>query len=386
VTGAVLVEHPAPERSAVDPTRSRSLRAGQLTRSEGRTVVTVVTPPAKQARPRESHRPRYLLVGVLAVVVIVAPWVMPATQLSIAQLVLLAVPSAVALNLVMGVAGQVSLATAAMLAAGAFTAGLISQHAAIGLIPSMICAALVGFLLGLIVGVPSVRIRGLYLLIATLAFQNIVVYVSQRIQNAAVGPGGFLLPSADLFGLPIEDQLTWYFVLLGYAALVILVGVALLRSNLGRSWRAVRNNELTATALGVNVRAAKLSAFGISSAIIAMTGALNAFYQSVVSYDAYTLPLAIQYVAMIIIGGMGSMAGGVVGAVLLTVLPFILQEIVAAIAPGSSIVFNLQLIIYGVAIIVFLRLAPGGLAGLGRRAADRFLPARSPGSTEKVVA
>jgi branched-chain amino acid transport system permease protein len=195
-------------------------------------------------------------------------------------------------------------------------------------------------------------------------------YATQRIQSATVGPAGYPLPIPYIpfTSFQITSATDWYFVLLIYAIIVVVACVLIVQSNVGRAWRAVRKDELTASSLGVNVRAAKLSAFAISSALIAMTGALTSYYQSVVSYDAFTLPVAIQYVAMIIVGGMGSILGATVGAVLLSILPFILTNIVNAIDPGSNIVFNLELIIYGVAIIFFLRVAPGGLAGLVKRA------------------
>ena len=319
------------------------------------------------------HSRRYWVAGQLVVLVCVLyfmPDVLPAAQIPVALQALLAIPAAVALNLVMGVAGQVSLATSALLAAGAFSVGLMTERfSSVGLIGNMVIAAVVGFTLGIIVGAPSVRIRGLYLLLATLAFQSIMAFVTQQIRSSTIGPQGYVVPSPTIpfTHYAITSARAWYFTLLLYAVVVVAACVLMVRSNIGRAWRATSRDELAATSLGVDVRAAKLSAFAISSAIIAMTGALAAYYQSIVTYDAFTLPIAIQYVAMIIVGGLGSIAGATIGAVVLTILPYLLTTIVHAIAPNSTIVYNLELIIYGIAIIFFLRAAPGGLIGLVQR-------------------
>ncbi|HEX3650388.1 MAG TPA: branched-chain amino acid ABC transporter permease [Pseudonocardiaceae bacterium] len=347
-----------------------------MTTASRTAAVTGVPEGGTPTRRTADRARRYWLAGwlvVLAVVLIFVPNILPAAQVPVAHQTLLAIPSAVALTLVMGVAGQVSLATSALLAAGAFSVGLLAGHlSSIGLVTNMVIAAAVGFVLGILVGLPSVRIRGLYLLLATLAFQSIMTFVTQRIQSDTIGPQGYVIgtPKIPFTDIVINSARQWYFTLLIYATLVVIACVLIVRSNIGRAWRATRRDELTATSLGVDVRAAKLSAFAISSAIIAMTGALAAYYQSIVTYDAFTLPIAIQYVAMIIVGGLGSIAGATLGAILLTILPYALTTIVHAITPNTNIVFNLELIIYGIAIIFFLRVAPGGLAGLVRRGVD----------------
>lgn len=344
-----------------------------MTTTSRTTAESSVAESGASARRGGDRARGYWIAGwlvVLAVVLYFLPDILPAAQLPVAHQTLLAIPSAIALTLVMGVAGQVSLATSAMLAAGAFCVGLMTEHlSSVGLLTNMVIAAAVGFALGMIVGLPSVRIRGMYLLLATLAFQSIMTFVTQRVQSSTIGPQGYAVPAPKIpfTDFVISSTRAWYFTLLIYAALVVVVCAVIVRSNIGRAWRATRRDELTATSLGVNVRAAKLSAFAISSALIAMTGALAAYYQSVVTYDAFTLPVAIQYVAMIIVGGLGSIAGATLGAILLTILPYVLTTIVHAITPNTAIVFNLELIIYGIAIIFFLRVAPGGLIGLVQR-------------------
>jgi branched-chain amino acid transport system permease protein len=280
--------------------------------------------------------------------------------------------AAMALNLVMGFAGLVTAGTAALLAIGAYSAATFTTYQHWPFVPVLIISMVAGGLVGLLVGLPSLRVTGLYLAVSTLALHFIVIFVFSQYQAQAVG-STFVVPTASLFGWSIETSAAWFYLLLGVAAVVYVICRNLQLSKFGRAWMLLRDASLVASSQGIPLARYKLLAFVISSAITALAGALLAYYQTTVYIDTFTLDLAIQYIAMIIIGGLGSNVGAIAGAVFVTMLPTILQRIVSALPVTGSLqatllanVGDLQLITYGVLVVVFLAFQPGGLAGLGR--------------------
>src|SRR3979490_237571 len=168
--------------------------------------------------------------------------------------------------------------------------------------------------LGLISGLPSLRLRGLYLAVSTLALHFIVTFAGGEYETRRGFSTGIVIES------PLTDARHWYFVLLAAAAATLLFGLNLLRSRTGRAWRAIHGREVVAEALGISVHRAKLSAFVISSTLTAVSGCLFAYYRGFVSAEAFSLYLTIQYIAMVIIGGMGSLLGAILGTVFVVLL------------------------------------------------------------------
>jgi branched-chain amino acid transport system permease protein len=168
----------------------------------------------------------------------------------------------------------------------------------------------------------------------------------------------------------------WYFILGLFAAATLLLCLNLLRSGTGRAWAAIRANETVAEALGIGVSAHKLLAFVISSALTALAGALFAHYRGFVSVEAFSLFLTIQYVAMIIVGGMGSLLGAILGAVFVTLFPYGIEAAMGAL-PGAQrhagLLFAVNYAAFGVVMILFLVLEPLGLVGIWKRVQTYFL-------------
>jgi branched-chain amino acid transport system permease protein len=179
-----------------------------------------------------------------------------------------------------------------------------------------------------------------------------------------------------LAGHDISDGRVWYFILWSAAAATLLICLNLLRSRSGRAWAAIRANETVAQALGIGVAGHKLLAFVISSAVTAMAGALFAYYRGFVSVEAFSLFLSIQYVAMIIIGGMGSLLGAIFGATFVTLFPYLIEAGMRAL-PGAQryagVLFAVNYAAFGVVMILFLVLEPLGLVGIWRRVQSYFL-------------
>jgi branched-chain amino acid transport system permease protein len=282
---------------------------------------------------------------------------------------------AVGINLLTGYCGQLSLGQASFLAIGAFTTAILSQRFGMPFfvaIPASCCA---GAAVGFVVGLPALRFRGIYLAITTLAMHYAIIYVLTDYQ-AIVGPSasaGITVPAPSLAGFTLNSERGWFYVLLVVATLVVIFGLNLSRTYIGRAWAAIRDRDIAAEASGINVPHYKLLAFTISAALAALAGSLGAYFTTVVTVEEYTLELAIVYLAMIIVGGMGSIPGSVLGAVFITLLPFGVDRLFEVLPwQLGTTAFGIQQAAIGVAIIGFLLFEPDGLIEIYRRIATYF--------------
>jgi len=295
--------------------------------------------------------------------------------LDLANQVFLAAIGALALMLLTGYAGQISLGHAGLMAAGAFTVGILSRELQAPFWMTLPAAALVGSLLGAIFGLPSLRLRGLYLAVSTLALHFLVVYLGGEYESRRGYSTGIVIDPPAIGGHAVSGGLAWYFILGLTAGGVLLLCLNLLRSGTGRAWAAIRANETVAEALGIGVAGHKLLAFMVSSLLAALAGALFGYYRGFVSVEAFSLFLSIQYVAMIIIGGMGSLLGAVLGALFVTLLPYGIEAALRTL-PGAEryagLLFAVNYAAFGLVMILFLLLEPLGLVGIWRRVATYF--------------
>jgi branched-chain amino acid transport system permease protein len=304
------------------------------------------------------------------------PFVAGPLALDLANQVLLGSIGAVALMLLTGYAGQISLGHAGLLAAGAFTGGILFKELGAPFWVTLPAAALVGAGLGIAFGLPSLRLRGLYLAVSTLALHFIVIHAGAEYETRRGFSTGIVIDPPRIGDWVLRDARAWYFVLLAFAVANLLFSLNLLRARTGRAWRAVHGREAVAEALGISVRRAKLAAFVVSSAITAVAGCLFAYYRGFVSVEAFSLYLTIQYVAMIIIGGMGSLLGAVLGTVFVTVFPYAIEAAMRLLGLAdrlASVVFAVNYAAFGLVMILFLVLEPQGLVGIWRRVQDWFL-------------
>lgn len=293
-------------------------------------------------------------------------------QVNLVCTALIAVTGAVALNLLTGYTGQVSIGNAAFLAIGTLAAHVFGIRMHLPFIVVIPLALVVGLLIGGFVGLPSLRVRGLYLLLATMGLHFIVNYIFLQYQLKSVGVTGLSFPHPDMFGLVLKNDRQWYYVFLAAAVASCLFVKNLSRHAEGRALVAVRDQDVAAMILGVNVARSKVLAFAVSSGMICAMGALVAYWTSTVTNDSFTLELAIDYAAMIIIGGLGSVTGAILGAFFVTLLPTVIQQAVQGAAtslPGFAALTGAQgslfnLIVYGLLIVLFLILKPDGLAGI----------------------
>jgi branched-chain amino acid transport system permease protein len=296
---------------------------------------------------------------------------------------LIAILGAVALNLLVGYTGLLSMGHAAFLAMGALASGVVGVQWGLPFPVAVLAAGLVGAVIGVVVGLPSLRVRGLYLLLSTLALHFIVLYLFLRYQLASFGPAGIPYPFPELFGMTIDTDGKWYLLLLAVVAATLLLVRNMLRTREGRAFVAVRDSDLAAGAAGVDVAAVKLKAFAVSSFIVSVAGALYGYYLTNASQETFTLELVIGFYAMIIIGGMGSLLGAVLGALLWSFLPPALDTLSQQVSPDAPLVGHLltdnpdqvNLAIFGVVVILILIFRPDGLSGMwasARRSLQRW--------------
>ncbi len=317
-----------------------------------------------------------IILAVFVLAVLAFPLIASPFQLDLACQVFLASIGALSLMLLTGFAGQISLGHAGLIAAGAFTVGILFRETNAPFWITLPAAAVVGALLGIIFGLPSLRLRGLYLAVSTLALHFVVIYLGGEYETRRGFSTGIVIDPPKIGALEITDGRAWYFILLTGAVVTLLLCANLLRARSGRAWRAIRTHETVAEALGISIASYKLLAFVISSAITAVAGALFAYYRGFVSVEAFSLFLTIQYVAMVIVGGIGSLLGALLGAAFVTLFPYAIEMSLLAL-PGAQryagVLFAVNYASFGLVMILFLLFEPGGLMGIWQRIQSYFL-------------
>jgi len=316
---------------------------------------------------------------------LVAPYILTVYWLGIANSILIAVIGAVGLNILVGFTGQISLGQGGFLAVGAYSSAILSTRAGLPVPLAVILAVLLTAVIGALFGLPALRLKGLYLAIATLASQEIIMFVVRRWGFLTEDKGYIEVPRLNLFGWQIEREtfeVQWYWLLLPITILSVMAARNLFRTALGRSFMAVRDQDIAAEAIGVNLTRAKVTAFAVSSGFVGLSGALSAYYTETVTWERFTLDVSVLYLAMIIVGGLGSIAGSVYGAIFMMLLPALLTEIGGTV--GNAVPFLSEQLpaiknaVFGLAIIVFLLVEPRGLDRIWSRMKDyiRFWPFR----------
>ena len=317
----------------------------------------------------------------VVVLILVAALILPTISSSffvhLLNLSFLAAIGALGLMLLTGLCGQISLGQAAFLAVGAYTTVVLDRHAGLPFVLVVPASALAGAVLGFIVGLPSLRFRGVYLAISTLAMHYAIIFVATSYQAKfeKSATSGITINDPSIGSFVLQGDKNWYYFLLVLLTLVTIGCVNLVRTRPGRAWMAIRDRDIAAEALGINLTRYKLMAFVVSSSLAALSGSLLAYYSNVVTVEKYTLDLAVIYVAMIVVGGMGSILGALLGAIFITLLPFGVDQLFSYLPRSwrfGSILFGVQVGMVGLCIILFLLFEPKGLAEIWRRMETYF--------------
>lgn len=294
-------------------------------------------------------------------------------SLSQVNVALISIIAAVSLNLLTGYTGLISVGNAGFFALGAGMGAFFNVQHHVHFLLVLLISAVAGALVGVVVGVPSLRVRGLYLLLATLAFQQIAVYLFLKYQKANFGEIGATFTPPRVFGKwDLTTDTRWYFFLMVLVVLTVIGAQNLLRTRQGRALVAVRDQDIAAASAGINVAMVKLQIFALTSAAITVSGTLYSWYLGVASSDIFTVAFAITFVAMIIIGGLGSVNGAILGALLYSLLPQVIKTISGNVGTDAPVVGHLLAkqpeqvndIILGVIIILVVIFKPEGLNGI----------------------
>jgi len=296
-------------------------------------------------------------------------------ELSILNQMGIAVIGAIGLNLLIGYTGQISLGHGAFLAIGGYTSALLTGKLGFPFPLSLLASGCMAAGLGMIVGIPSLRLKGLYLALGTLAFSFIVEYVLFH-WDLTQGDLGMPVQPIDLLGLVIKTEREFFFLILVIASLATLCAKNLVRSKIGRSFIAIRDRDVAAEAMGIPLAQYKVMAFGISSFYGGIAGCLTAHYNQWIVPGSFDISVSIAYIAMTIVGGLGSILGSILGAILITGVPYGIVYTTDLLKHGypavSMMIVDVKLAIFGFIIVATLLVEPRGLFGVYRRAKIYF--------------
>jgi len=319
----------------------------------------------------------WALIGLAALFVLV-PWAATPYLLYVVNLIGISAIAALGLNILVGYTGLISLGHGAFFGVGAYSAGILAVTYGVPFLAVVPLAGLVTAVVGMVFGIPSGRLKGLYLTIATLAGQFIIEYVLVHWESVTGGTMGITLPAPSLFGVPIAGDTAFFYLI--YAVLIgMIVGaVNLMRTRYGRAFVAIRDNDRAAEGMGIPIFRYKLLSFAVSSFYAGVAGALSAYYLISITAEPYTLGLSVEYIAMIIIGGLGSIPGAIFGTLFITLLNEGLRWVTDSIMNMGGLagveltLAPLREFVFGLSIVLFILFEPKGIAEVWRIVKSNF--------------
>ena len=323
---------------------------------------------------------RYTVAALAVLFFLVIPLTVDNYYLSLANLVWIAIIGALGLNILVGYTGQVSIGHGAFMSVGAYTAANFVTRLGSPWPINLLAGGLMAALIGAIVGIPSLRIKGLYLAIATLAGQLIIEWTINHVTFISGGVQASIdVPRPRLGPWVLQSHRQMYYFLLFFVVLAVVGTLNLMRTRIGRAFIAIRDHDIAAELIGINIFRYKLLAFAISSFYAGVTGVLYTYFLGVANYEQFQIGVSIDYLAMIIIGGLGSILGSIFGAIFITLLPIAIRYAMEAFgtvlfseATVHNLIPALRLTLFGALIIVFLVLEPEGLNRLWRNIRSYF--------------
>ncbi|WP_165821028.1 branched-chain amino acid ABC transporter permease [Nocardioides gansuensis] len=309
------------------------------------------------------------LVAMVAVLVVLGAtgselWI------DVANLAIIAALGAIGLDLLLGHTGLISVGNAGLLAIGAFVVAGVNREMEVPFVLAVVLSGIVCGIVGMIVALPALRITGLYLAIATMGFHFVTIWALREWQTRQVGDSGLVVPIATILGWELLDLRAWFVFLSVFLVLVLLGYRALVTSRPGRALHAIRERPALALMSGISVTRHKVSAFALSSVLIGVSGAFTAYYIGNVSYGTFqSFHIAIEYLAMVILGGLGTVYGPVIGAGVIVVLPYVIRELRLVLGLADVIettqIYLVQGAVVGLVVSAMVIFQPRGLVGIG---------------------
>ena len=323
---------------------------------------------------------RWTVAALAVIFFAVIPLALHEYYLSVANLVWIAVIGALGLNILVGYTGQISIGHGAFMSVGAYTAANLATRLDSPWPVNLLAGGLMAAAVGAVVGIPSLRIKGLYLAIATLAGQLIIEWTINHVTFISGGVQASIEVARPRLGsMVLSSQRDMYYFLLVFVVLAIVGTLNLVRSRVGRAFIAIRDQDIAAEIIGIDIFRYKLLAFAISSFYAGVTGVLYTYFLGIANYEQFQIGVSIDYLAMIIVGGLGSVLGSIFGAIFITLLPIVIRYGMEAFggvffAPQTvlNLIPNLRLMLFGALIIFFLIVEPDGLNRLWRNIRNYF--------------
>lgn len=310
-----------------------------------------------------------LWAGLLGLSLITFPFMANDYWLYLACLVAINVASATGLNILTGYTGLVSLGQAAFMGLGAYTVAAMEQYVGSFFLLNLLLAGTVAMLGGVVVGIPSLRVKGLYLAIVTIAASFLAHFLFVN-SGFTGGTGGMTVAPAKVAGVSLDTSFRIYWLIVPITVLMVLGAANLFRTRIGRAFIAIRDRDISAEVLGIPLLRYKLLSFGLSSFYAGLAGGMWAYFFRVVTPESFPLILSIFFLAAIIVGGMGTILGGILGAIFMTMVPEVLRLVVGWMPiDGDTLryVAPVRTIVFGLLIVGFLIFEPQGLAEVWRR-------------------
>ena len=308
------------------------------------------------------HNGQRFWYALLALAVVAAPWVVSDFHLGELATVFIWAVAGIGLMLLVGYTGLVSLGHAAFLAIGAY-AHVALMNVGVPFVLSLPLAVLITAAIGALVGIPALRMTGVYLAVATLAFERIVAYGVEHWTSVTGGLRGMGVPQPEFFGVGLYEPRLFYYVCLVALALGLIVALNLLRSPTGRALVAVRDSEISAESMGVHLARTKTIAFGVSAAFTGLAGALFAHKFGYLAPEAFTVQTSIQLLLLVVVGGLGSLHGVVFGAIFVAYLPLAISLAREALPSTVGHIPGLEIGVFGAILVLFLVFEPLGIYG-----------------------
>ncbi|MBI4962105.1 MAG: branched-chain amino acid ABC transporter permease [Desulfomonile tiedjei] len=289
----------------------------------------------------------------------------------------IAIIAAMGLNILTGLTGQISLGHAAFVALGAYTSAILATKLNLPFYITIPSGGVVAAFFGTLLGIPCLRLKGLYLAMATMSFGVVVEYAVTHWESLTMGVRGISVPAPTIFGATLGDPSQLFYVTIFFVALLTMAAKNIVRTRVGRAFVAIRDRDVAAGVIGVNLTKYKVMAFAISAFYGGVAGGLYSYSTGYLHPENFTLLLSIEYIAMIIVGGLGSILGSIFGAVFLTIMPDVIKGIAESM--GQKIVFlqgrydaEWNIAAFGLLIMVFLIAEPTGLNGIWQRIKTSF--------------
>jgi len=308
----------------------------------------------------------WALLLLLLVLIFTSPLYLGNHWLSVANLIGITIIAATGLNILTGYCGQLSIGHAGFIAVGAYTSAVLTNRFEMPFLVGLISAGLLAGFVGMIFGIPSVRVKGFYLAISTIAAQIIIIWVINHWTSVTGGFNGIPVPPAEIAGITFISQGSQFYLIIGITILVIFFAKNLARTKVGRAFVAVRDNDLAAEVMGINLFRYKLLAFFIGCFLAGIAGSLLAHWIGFLSAENFRITDSILYIGILIIGGLGTTIGPIFGVIFIRLL----EKGISFIAPTLESTFDLPAgfttgigpMVFGLVIILFLILQPRGLA------------------------